>query len=198
MSNINYLSINENFPVAGQDNDTQTFRDNFDTIKSSLRIAKTEITALEDNSALLNADNNFNKNKIQNAVLENSREAVWDGVSAEGTWSSTSLPVDFQNGPYHIYKLGTNVNIEFTNMPGDPAIGEDSPVSTNVGKITLELYNDGTQRTVSFVTSDGAVIKKDPNFPGTLTVNSASDPVFIEAWRHDASTIYLRYLGQFS
>ena len=35
-STINYLGINENFPVAGQDNDTQVFRDNFDTIKQAL------------------------------------------------------------------------------------------------------------------------------------------------------------------
>ena len=53
MSNINYLSINENFPVAGADNDTQTFRDNFDTIKTSLNTAKTEITSLESTAARL-------------------------------------------------------------------------------------------------------------------------------------------------
>ena len=32
MSDINYLNINENFPVAGEDNDTQVFRSNFNTI----------------------------------------------------------------------------------------------------------------------------------------------------------------------
>ena len=56
MSNINYLSINENFPVPGQDNDTQVFRDNFDTIKQSLRIAGEEITDLEDNGARIHID----------------------------------------------------------------------------------------------------------------------------------------------
>ncbi len=46
-SAINYAAINENFPVAGQDNDTQTFRDNFDSIKTALSTAKTEITDLQ-------------------------------------------------------------------------------------------------------------------------------------------------------
>jgi len=48
VSNINYLNIDENFPIAGQDNDTQVFRDNFDSIKQALRIAKEEIGVLED------------------------------------------------------------------------------------------------------------------------------------------------------
>jgi hypothetical protein len=58
-SNINYLSINENFPVAGEDNDTQTFRDNFDTIKTSLRAGQEEITALQSDTAKLNDNNDF-------------------------------------------------------------------------------------------------------------------------------------------
>ena len=72
-SNINYLSINENFPVAGQDNDTQVFRDNFDTIKTSLRNASTEITSLQTDTAKLNLDNDFELKKIQRAVLQNNR-----------------------------------------------------------------------------------------------------------------------------
>jgi hypothetical protein len=39
-SNINYVNVDESFPVAGQDNDSQGFRDNFATIKSSLASAK--------------------------------------------------------------------------------------------------------------------------------------------------------------
>ena len=67
MSNINYVSINENFPVAGQDNDTQVFRDNFDTIKTSLRYAKEELEIFQDSAtgaARLNQSNNFNQNII--------------------------------------------------------------------------------------------------------------------------------------
>ena len=35
-SNIISTTINENFPIAGQDNDSQGFRDNFNVIKTSL------------------------------------------------------------------------------------------------------------------------------------------------------------------
>lgn len=47
MSNIDYASINENFPLAGVDNDTQVFRENFTKIKNNFEFAKTEIEALD-------------------------------------------------------------------------------------------------------------------------------------------------------
>ena len=34
-SNISETGINEQFPIAGQDNDAQGFRDNFSTIKNN-------------------------------------------------------------------------------------------------------------------------------------------------------------------
>ena len=46
-SNINSDAIDALYPVAGQDNDSQGFRDNFSTIKNSLATAKTEITTLQ-------------------------------------------------------------------------------------------------------------------------------------------------------
>jgi len=38
-SNINFSSIDETFPIAGKDNDSQGFRDNFQSIKNSLEAA---------------------------------------------------------------------------------------------------------------------------------------------------------------
>ena len=35
-SNINYVNVDETFPVAGQDNDSQGFRDNFSTIRNGI------------------------------------------------------------------------------------------------------------------------------------------------------------------
>ena len=79
MSNITFASINENFPVAGQDNDTQTFRDNFDSIKTALSTAKTEITDLQDNVVRLDTDNDLNGSIIQNARLQNNYDVVLEG-----------------------------------------------------------------------------------------------------------------------
>lgn len=192
-SNINYLSINENFPVAGQDNDTQVFRDNFDTIKTSLRNAKDEITDLQDDTAKLNLDNDFGLKKIQRAVLQNNRTQKFNG----GTVTATPTTIDYENGDYQIYNIGASLSMDFLNFPGDPVFtSEVTPIG--MGKVTLELYSTGASYTLSFTTSGGTVIKKDPDFPGTVTIDSATDPVFIEVWRHSADVIFMRYLGKYS
>ena len=192
-SNINFAGINEQFPVAGQDNDTQVFRDNFDTIKTSFRNAQQEITDLQDNSARTDLDNDFNLNKIANAVLQQNREQKFNW----GNYSESSIDIDFELGSYQILSLGANVNMQFTNLPGDPVYSsETTPIG--MGKITLELYSSGGSYVVNFVTTGGTVFKKDPAFPGAVTISSADNPVFIEVWRHSQNVIFMRYLGQYS
>jgi hypothetical protein len=76
-SGINSTDIDGNFPVAGQDNDSQGFRDNFTTIKNSLATAKTEISDLQQNTAKVNADNDFNGSLIQEGNFKAGTEAVY-------------------------------------------------------------------------------------------------------------------------
>ena len=190
MSNINYVSINENFPVAGQDNDTQVFRDNFDTIKTSLRYAKEELEIFQDSAtgaARLNQSNNFNQNIIANAVLQGNRDALFDG----GNYNTSALDVTYTNGGYQIYKFGTNVEINFLEFP-------ENETPAGVGKVTLELYSDGSSKTVTFKSIGGLVYKKNATFPGTLTLTSATNPVIIEVWRYKSATIFLNYVGVFA
>lgn len=195
---INYLSINENFPVAGQDNDTQVFRDNADTIKTSLRNAKDELTDILTNAAFKDEENNFELNNITNAVLINNRIGKFDG----GAITASPTTIDYKNGDYQIYRVGGNLSIDFLNFPGDPVFSSEvTPIG--MGKVTLELYSDGSSRTVNFITSGGTVIKSK-DFPGyasgspVLTLTSATDPVIIEVFRHSADVIYMRYIGEFA
>ncbi|CAB4129310.1 hypothetical protein UFOVP112_408 [uncultured Caudovirales phage] len=46
-SNINPTNIDITYPIAGQDNDTQGFRNNFTNIKNNLAVAKDEISNLQ-------------------------------------------------------------------------------------------------------------------------------------------------------
>ena len=199
MSNINYLNINENFPVAGQDNDTGVFRDNFDTIKNSLRIAKDEIAALEAATAGLaltettdGEGSDFNLRRIENALLKYNRIEKFNGGS-----TTEDITIDYQNGGYQIYEIADDIQMQFLNFPGDPVyVNEDTPVG--MGAVRLELYGDTTERTITLITSGGTVIKTDPTFPTPFTVTSRSDPIFIDVWRHSNEVIYIRYLGQYS
>lgn len=192
-SNINFAGINEQFPVAGQDNDTQVFRDNFDTIKTSLRTAQQEITDLQNNVARTDLDNDFNLFKISNAVLQQNREQKFNW----GNYSESAIDVDFELGPYQIITLGANVNMQFTNFPGDPVYtAESTPIG--MGKVTLELYSSGGSYVINFITTGGTIFKKDAGFPGVVTISSSDNPIFIEVWRHSQGVIFMKYLGQYS
>ena len=65
-SNIVPGNIDGTFPVAGQDNSSQGFRDNFTATKNNFTEAKTEIESLQTNKANLNASSDFTDNIICN------------------------------------------------------------------------------------------------------------------------------------
>ena len=192
MSNINYLSINENFPVAGQDNDTQVFRDNFDTIKTSLRVAKEEITDLESSTARLDQSNDFNGNVITNVTVQGSYIRKYEFGSPI---TNPTQEISFLNGHYQIVRFSSNCVLSFEEFPTEVL---DADSFGKVGKVTLEIYGDGTARTITFSTSGSTVFKKSADFPVTLTVTSATNPVIIEVWQHNTNNIFLNYVGAFS
>lgn len=193
-SNINYLSINENFPVAGEDNDTQTFRDNFDTIKNSLRSAQEEITNIQTNTAGLElvateSGSDFGGREISNAILRNTLIKGYGGGVIPG--DVATLTIDYENGGYQKFQFAGNINIDFQNFPDTAAVG-------GVGKVTLELTADNIARTLTLVTSGATVFRRNTTFPTPLIVTSQTAPIIIEVWKRDSNNIFLNYLGQYS
>lgn len=198
-SSINYTSINENFPVAGEDNDTQTFRDNFDTIKTSLQAAYTEITALQDpntGAAIKGSDNDFNNAAITRAVFQNTMDRKLQGGIIDS--NTTKLYIDYENGSYQIFKFSHATPIEFQNLPQN----SNPAYPLGVGKMTLELSSDGTTVPLSFITTNGSTIRSKgfPNgqSPSSFTVSSASQSLIIEVWRHSQDVIFMNYVGVFA
>jgi hypothetical protein len=197
MSDINFLGINENFPVPGQDNDTQVFRDNFDTIKQSLRIANEEITDLQDNTARTDQSSDFNNNLIRSAVLQNTAESKLDG----GELDANEYIVSFDLANYFVLRFKQNTTIRFQEFP------DSSTSPASVAKVRLELYSeDGSPKTITFGTSGGIVLKRAnwPTSDNTIVVDSSEtapgqgNPHIVEVWQHDSKRIFLNYLGQFN
>ena len=195
---INFAAINENFPVAGQDNDTQVFRDNFDTIKDNFSAAKTEITDLQDNAARTDEDNDFLYNVVGSLTLQDAylRKKDYGAAIVAGTQD-----ISFKQAMYHVVKFGANTSLSFSEFPVGAV---DAAGLGQIGKATLELYGNGSSPggevdgwTVTFVTSGSTVIKK-LGFPATLKLLSATNPKIIEVWQHSATVIFLNYLGEYS
>ena len=189
---INFAAINENFPVAGQDNDTQVFRDNFDTIKTNFSTAKTEITDLQDNVARTDSDNDFLYNIVGSVTLQDAylRKKEYGSPIVTGPQD-----VSFKQAMYHVIKFGADISLSFSDFP---TAAVDITNLGQIGKATLELYGDGTARTITFTTSGATVLKKSPGFPGSITVTSTTNPKIIEVWQHSATVIFLNYLGEYS
>lgn len=53
---INPNNIDITFPIAGQDNDTQGFRDNYQGIQNNFTIAASEISAIQSNVVVLQTE----------------------------------------------------------------------------------------------------------------------------------------------
>jgi len=191
-SNINFAAINENFPVAGQDNDTQVFRDNFDTIKTNFSAAKTEIEDLQDNAARTDGTSDFLYNVVTAVTLQ---DAYLRKKDYGANIVVSTQEISFKQALYHIIKFGAACSLSFIDFPTTAVDGEGLG---KIGKATLEIYGDGTARTITFSASGTTVFKKSADFPGTLTVTSATNPVIIEVWQHSTDIIFLNYVGTFS
>lgn len=75
-SEINYGAIDTAYPVPGEDNDSQGFRDNFSAISAALAVAKTELTQLQTN-AIIAADLATSSIAVQNNLQGS---AIYNGV----------------------------------------------------------------------------------------------------------------------
>ena len=118
MSSINPNNINGSYPIAGQDNDSQGFRDNFTNVKNNLTFAKTEIEDIQTNAILKTAlagttlNNEMNNAQLKGAQLIKTVETIKD-------WSSqTSVEISFADGHYQKVTTGGPFTISaFTNWP---------------------------------------------------------------------------------
>jgi len=123
-SNINPNNIDGAYPVAGQDNNSQGFRDNFTNTATNFQYAAEEITDLQNNAILKSAlagttlDNNMQGSVLSNAQLQDMSETV---VSL-GTVSGTTT-INYALGSLQTLTTNGAVSLAFTNFPAAGAAG---------------------------------------------------------------------------
>lgn len=123
-SNINPNNIDGTYPVAGQDNNSQGFRDNFTNIKTNFQYAEDEITDLQTNAILKSA---LNGTTLDNDMLGS---LVYNGVVADfgltrvalGTVSG-SQTINYATGHFHTLTTGGSVSLAFSNFPAAGTTG---------------------------------------------------------------------------
>jgi hypothetical protein len=116
-STINPNNIDGAYPVAGQDNDSQGFRDNFTNTKTNFSYAAAEITDLQNKAVLKSAltgttlDNDMGGSVLSNAQLQDMSETKVSLASVVG-----SQVLNYESGPYFTLTLGGSVSLSFANF----------------------------------------------------------------------------------
>lgn len=113
-SAINPNNINGEYPVAGQDNNTQGFRDNFTNIKVNFQYAETEITNLQANSIskVSTSVNQFNDSVVYGARLQNTG---YIQVSRGNV--APVANINYAAGSFQTITANAATTLNFTNLP---------------------------------------------------------------------------------
>lgn len=194
-SNIVSTTIDGEYPVAGVDNDSQGFRDNFQIIKDNFAAAKEEIEDLQDNAARVDADSNFAGNKVIAAEIDQATEAF----TAVGTVNSDQN-MSFLNGHYQSFNVTADLTLTLADWPESGKYARMAAqvevADGNTGPITVEFVGEGNG-TFKKASSVGWTASSSTSI--SIQTNSTTDPTVVEFWTTDGGdTIFARYMGVFS
>jgi len=191
-SNINPNNIDGNYPVAGQDNNSQGFRDNFTNTQTNFEFAANEITDLQNKAVLKAAltgttlNNDMGGSILSNAQLQGMSESV---VSL-GTVSGTTI-VNYDLGSYQTLTTNGAVTLSFTNFPAAGAAASVTvqvtvanvihtlilPAAVTVNGQGIQGYNTST-RTITFAaTGVYSFTFVTSNGGSTITVNEINKQI---------------------
>jgi hypothetical protein len=163
-SSINPNNIDGSYPVAGQDNNSQGFRDNFTNIKVNFQYAEDEINDL-DSKVLLKAaltgttlDNNMNNNTI---YAVNLNDVSTTRVALANT--SGSVSVNYVSGQYQtIAPSAGSINVSVTNWPA----------AGYYGSVRLAITVSNIAYTVTF--NAGTTLLGTTGLEGYTSISAAS------------------------
>lgn len=123
-SNINPNNIDGAYPVAGQDNNSQGFRDNFTNTATNFQYAANEISDLQAKAVLKAAltgstlNNDMDGSILSNAQLQDMSETV----VPLGTVSGTTT-INYELGSFQTLTTNGAVALAFSNFPAAGASG---------------------------------------------------------------------------
>lgn len=168
---INPYNIDGTFPIAGQDNSSQGFRDNFTNIKNNFLAAESEINDLQSKAITTSALNGQTLvNNMAGTQITAPQLKAWTQAILDLGVVSSVATLDFTAGNFQKITTGASITLNFTNWPastGTGALGYGVlrvwivvtnanytirlPANVNIGVNDIAGYNAATQ-TISFDT----------------------------------------------
>lgn len=189
-SQINYEDIDANFPVAGQDNDSQGFRDNFSTIKTSFQDAQSEISELQLNAAKLNVSNDFQGEDQEDLNLVKSSYKATIKSVVNGTY------LNFNTGHYQIVTIDASVTTGSTvTMVLDNFLQADTE---KVRRMNVIVYSNGNSGVLANFSLDSGTLKKQNFSVGVTLSTTVTTAHEFEFTAIGSTEVLARYIGAYT
>ena len=117
MSSINTNSLDVNYPIPGQNNSTQGFRNNFTNIKQNLDIAGNEITDLQNKAVLKSAlANSTINNDMANTLIANASTLQFRATTYNlGNALTGNVQMDCSIADVQYGNVSGNITLNFSN-----------------------------------------------------------------------------------
>jgi hypothetical protein len=197
-SAINPNNIDGQYPVAGQDNNSQGFRDNFTNTKTNFQYAKDEITELQSKALLKTALTGGSlNNNMGNALISNAQLAgQTTTVVTLGNVTNGTANVVFGAGSYQIATTQGNTSLAFSGWP--------SGAANLYGAVRLQLTTTAANANITVPASIGAntnasytslqyIIGRSAN-SNVITISSTGTYVFEFSTADGGSTVFIQDL----
>jgi hypothetical protein len=197
-SAINPNDIDGTYPVAGQDNNSQGFRDNFTNTKTNFQYAANEITDLQSKAVLKAALNGtVLNNDMAGSPLSNANISDFSAIAANLGNQTGVVTIDYVDGHYQTVSTSGSISLAFANFPASGNFGivrvaitvtniaytVTLPNTVSVGTSNLQGYNAGVitynrtgTYTYDFTSSTGGAVV------ASISVFDASqnqDPIYL-------------------
>jgi len=123
-SNINPYNVDGTFPIAGQDNSSQGFRNNFTNIQNNFIYAENEISDLQAKSVVTSALNGQSiSNDMAGTQLRRPQLAAWTQTLLDNGVASGAVVLDFNQANFQKITPSGSITISFINWPTSTGTG---------------------------------------------------------------------------
>lgn len=201
-SNINPNNIDTAYPVAGQDNDSQGFRDNFTNIKTNFEFAEQEIDDLQSKAIVKQAltgqvlTNDMGGNPILNAKLDGARTTRINLGNASTQTVPGTVNINYSAGGFHSFTMDTNSILNFVNFPSTgngAAVRVIVTVSSTTYTLTLpDAVTQGVSNIQGINTATNVITFSNPGvFAFEFSTSTQGSTIAIQDLNRNLDPVYL-------
>lgn len=196
-SQINPNDIDGAYPVAGQDNNSQGFRDNFTNTSTNFQYAADEITDLQNKAVLKAALTGTTlDNDMDSQLLYNFQSQQVSGTLNNFATTSGSVSLNWTLGSYATLTTSGSIVLGFSNFPASGVSASivlqitvastahtlQLPTAVTIGTANLQGYVPST-RTITFNKTGAYTFEFSTVDGGTsvtvIDLNRNQDPIYL-------------------